>query len=232
MRSLDTNFSLFLKQLVEQKEIPSITSLARLLGFSRRTIYHYLEKCNYLLGQEGNAKLMSEAGRLSLSASQADIIKCWLDEEHVRESILTTSERRQVILALFLIESKKWQLSSLQSVLNVSRNTVLNDIQSLRAKLLDQELEIKSVKARGYFIPVGEVKRRELLYDFVHRTETENSKLVYDTLLDLATDENEAEEATSFRVRARRAVETAEKILSKKNFRTRYANFDENDAAL
>ncbi|WP_167628995.1 HTH domain-containing protein [Listeria valentina] len=215
MRMLDTRFYLFLKQLVEQKEFQSISSLARMLGFSRRTIYHYLEKGNYLLKQEGIEPLESVSGKLSLSAKQAAAIENWLKQASETKYLLKAEERRQLILALLLVENRKWQLSSLQVVLDVSRNTILKDIQILKSQLVKQGLEVKSTKARGYFISTLEIKRRELLYDFVYRIEMERNDPLYATLLELLLGDATRNEQ-EFLAKARCAVETAEEILSKK----------------
>ncbi|MEN2667771.1 BglG family transcription antiterminator [Listeria aquatica] len=215
MRILDTRFYLFLKQLAEQKEFQSISSLARMLGFSRRTIYHYLEKCNYLLKQEEIESLESVAGKLSLSAKQVTVIESWLKQVGETKYLLKVEERRQLILALLLIENRKWQLGSLQSELDVSRNTILKDIQFLKAQLQKQGLEVKSTKARGYFISTMEIKRRELLYDFVYRIEMERNDPLYETLLELLLGKSKGSER-AFSRKARKAVEMAEEILSKK----------------
>ncbi|EUJ46175.1 BglG family transcription antiterminator [Paenilisteria rocourtiae] len=165
MFHLDTNYSLFLKIFSERLEIASITAVANATGLSRRMIYYYIEKLDSMFRQVNLPPVQRKSGSgLLIISEQANQVKVWLNESRAHQYSLKTSERRQILELLILLETKKWFVNDLMSILDVSRNTILKDIASLK-----KTQEIRSNKVRGYFIDVAERERRTRIYQSMQR---------------------------------------------------------------
>ncbi|MBC2023731.1 BglG family transcription antiterminator [Listeria booriae] len=165
MLHLDTNYCLFLKILSERLEISSITAMANAAGLSRRMIYYYTEKLDTMLRHVKLPPVYRKTGGgLVINTEQADQIKDWLAESETHQYTLKTSERRQVLELLILLELRKWFLRDFMEIFDVSRNTIVKDIASLK-----ESREVLSNKARGYFLDMSERERRTQIYQVIHR---------------------------------------------------------------
>ncbi|MBA3926234.1 PRD domain-containing protein [Listeria rustica] len=165
MLHLDTNYCLFLHILSERLEISSITATANAAGLSRRMIYYYTEKLDSMFRQVNLPPVERKVGGgLLIKAQQAEQIKVWLEGRETRKYSLKTSERRQILELLILLETKKWFLRDFIEILDVSRNTIVKDIAALKTIR-----EIHSNKARGYFMDLEERARRTQIYQAVQK---------------------------------------------------------------
>ncbi|AQZ48184.1 hypothetical protein B5S25_17975 [Paenibacillus larvae subsp. pulvifaciens] len=116
---------------------------------------------------------------MSVTAKQAEQMLKWLNEYEQDQYILTTDERRQVILMLLLVETRQWFLFDLMELTMVSRNTVIKDIQFIKKKLAQSEhgYKLGSDKKRGYYVNMDEFSRRRKIYQFMQ--DFENMEQAY-----------------------------------------------------
>ncbi|MDR0270489.1 PTS sugar transporter subunit IIA [Paenibacillus sp.] len=148
---------------------------------SRRMIYYYMDRLDCLFKQANLPPLTRvKGGGMSVTLKQANQMMKWSNEYEQDEYILTTNERRQVILMLLLVESRKWFLSDLMELTMVSRNTVIKDIQFIKKKLAQSEhgYMLNSDKKRGYYVDMDELSRRRKIYQFMQ--DFENMEQAYD----------------------------------------------------
>lgn len=180
MIQIDNHFCLFMKVLAEKKSITNISAMAVGTDLSRRMIYYYMDRLDSLFKQVHLPLLTRiKGGGMSVTPKQAEQMLKWLNDYEQDQYILTTDERRQVILMLLLVESRQWFLFDLIELTMVSRNTVIKDIQFIKKKLAQSEhgYKLESDKKRGYYINMDELSRRRKIYQFMQ--DFENMEQAY-----------------------------------------------------
>ncbi|MCM3763643.1 BglG family transcription antiterminator [Neobacillus niacini] len=170
MIQLDRQFCLFLKVLNTSKTITNISKMAESVNLSRRMIYYYLEKVDDMFASEGLEPVnRSKSEGLSLTLEQMEKVDEWLENSVSGDYFLTTDERRQVILMLIMASGKSWYIQDFIDLMQVSRTTILTDIQYIKKKVSQYEkgLELKSNKKQGYYVDLDEFVRRRIIFKII-----------------------------------------------------------------
>ncbi|MDX5022666.1 HTH domain-containing protein, partial [Streptococcus suis] len=68
--------------------------------------------------------------------------------------VMKSSERLQLSLVSIVVAKDRITIDRLMQLNDVSRNTILNDLNELRSELAEKEynLQLQSTKCRGYFL--------------------------------------------------------------------------------
>jgi len=147
--------------LVDSKHYVSINQLMKQFNVSQRTIYYEIENINYWLKRQGLEKIrhkrlygfyLVEFPKKLLSISE-------FPYEYSIE------ERLSWIALHLLISEERLLLKNFQKWLDVSRNTILNDIKKLKTHFEEYNLRLIFDRKSGYVL-VGceEDKRRLKIY--------------------------------------------------------------------
>lgn len=160
-----------LSLLVQADIYISMESLTKELGITRSTVYRDIKSINdwlerlhlqpiqyarqkgFYLNFAEMASIKSKLGRLTL--------------DHQYQ--LSATERRAWIGVLLLTREKPVFLCDLLKKLNVSRSTILRDLEGLKAILFRNRLDLHLEKEDGYHIVGAEEDKRRSLVDFLAR---------------------------------------------------------------
>ncbi|RYG72184.1 BglG family transcription antiterminator [Lentibacillus lipolyticus] len=145
---------------------PGITStvLERKYSLTRRQLGYSIHKINNWLTSK-NLPSIERTRQGHFIIDQSVFTKLGADDDIVpmETSVLTGEQRVQFILMMLLSSEEELSLRHFTSQLDVSKNTVLNDLKDAQAFLDDYQLDIRYSRKFGYLLEGKEFQIRKLL---------------------------------------------------------------------
>ncbi|MCS4488005.1 BglG family transcription antiterminator [Streptococcus sciuri] len=165
---LDKKSSALLSYLISLDEPETVMAISKHLGQSRRKIYYHLDKINESLSDDVEKIVSFPRVGIVLSENQKKACQKLLKELDAYSYVMSSHERICLLLIYIAVADSRVTLEKLMQLTEVSRNTVLNDLNSLRERLsLDQyNVKIHVTKTRGYYLEAHPLAKMQ----FVHRT--------------------------------------------------------------
>ncbi|MBP2623674.1 BglG family transcription antiterminator [Streptococcus oricebi] len=151
---LNKNSCTLLRYLLELEEPETIMEISRNTGQSRRKIYYHLDKINDALPQ-GVDKIVSRPRvGLLLTAGQRLACQSLLNQIDSYSYVLSMEERMQLIILFVCVLKERVTIEKLIELTEVSRNTVLNDLNTLRNQLAVEQYQVSLIttKSQGYVL--------------------------------------------------------------------------------
>lgn len=139
---LDKKSYRLLSYLVELQEPETVMAISKKLNQSRRKIYYHLEKINEALPAEVEQIISYPRVGILLNARQKAVCQELLDELDDYSYVMSIEERLQLTLTYIAISKERVTIEKLMSLHDVSRNTILNDLNDIRRKLSNEEYDI------------------------------------------------------------------------------------------
>ncbi|RSU14668.1 hypothetical protein CBF27_01420 [Vagococcus acidifermentans] len=139
--------------------------LTKKLNVTKRQLDYSFEKINYWLEESGFQQLYREKGEVFLPDQ---VRKEIVDHHFVFPSyIFSSDERVSLIILLILTRKRKILLSDLSDKLEVTKNTILKDLKTVRAKLKSRNLRLSNDRSEGYSIEGKEWDKRNVLKNII-----------------------------------------------------------------
>ena len=188
---LDKKSYHLLSYLVELKEPETVMAISKKLNQSRRKIYYHLEKINEALPLDVEKIVSYPRVGILLSAEQKAVCQDLLDEIDNYSYVMSIEERMQLTLTYIAISKERVTIEKLMSLHDVSRNTILNDLNDIRSKLSNEEYDIhlRVTKARGYYLECHPLSKIQYLYRLLYSIYTDGNRgfiaIVKEKILDL-----------------------------------------------
>lgn len=157
----------------------SIKKICDELKISKRILLYNVDNMNYLLEKNYLQKIKVEKNHLVYFPEEKGQVKAMLDS--LEDSyVLDSSERQSVILLCCGLSTSTISLEYLCTLLDVSRNTVLSEINRLKNNLIKSEIELSTKSKGGYTLIGNEMNIRHLLMEHLHNPQTKPLKnLIY-----------------------------------------------------
>lgn len=172
----------------------SVREIAEHLNVTNRTVYRQLEEV-YETVEHYGLKVINEAGKgmkLSGSSTKVDALNNLFESED-QEYELTTEDRVNATLFYLLHEQEYVKAQYFAETLNVSVQSIRNDLQQIKKELDFYDLDLVVKKGDGFLITGSETKKRVLLsnifrdhisfVELVHWIDQERSSSIYFKLL-------------------------------------------------
>lgn len=144
--------------------------LASRLGVSTRSIRNYIQSIqDFLKEQNLSASLDISNGGISFTGDSSEsglLLEAAVDNEFYFYK-LSPDERGQLLFLLLLASNDYCNLFELSEKLNVSRTTLLKDIEQVKRYLSEYGIRFAPSMNKGYRIEVGELQRREIILRLV-----------------------------------------------------------------
>lgn len=153
--------------LLQQSSVLTMAELESSTGLTRRQLQYVIGKANDWLSYHGYRPIGYDR---KVGYHLPDVIR----EEDLPEKltkrtyVFSETDRERVFYLLLLLSKEPLSLYHFQSITGVSRNTVLKDLQRLKAKAHHKELEVKYSKRDGYFIKGDSNIKRYVIEHLVH----------------------------------------------------------------
>lgn len=188
---LDKKSYRLLSYLLELKEPETVMAISKKINQSRRKIYYHLEKINEALPADVEKIISYPRVGILLSAQQKAVCQELLDELDDYSYVMSIEERLQLTLTYIAISKERVTIEKLMSLHDVSRNTILNDLNDIRRKLSNEEYDIhlRVTKARGYYLECHPLSKIQYLYRLLYNIYTDGNRgfiaIVKEKILDL-----------------------------------------------
>lgn len=145
-------------------------TISKDLGQSRRKVYYHIDKINDALGNPEYHLVSLPRIGVYLTEEQRLACQQLLSEVDSYDYVMSGEERMQMMLFWIGIAKERITIEKLMELTEVSRNTVLNDLNTIRYQLsLEQyQVTLQVSKSQGYYLsahPLNKIQHlQSLLY--------------------------------------------------------------------
>ncbi|MGT2910160.1 BglG family transcription antiterminator [Streptococcus cameli] len=169
MLFLDKDLHALLNYLLELESPQTIMAISKKLYQSRRKIYYNLEKVNEAFSSEVDPIVSIPRVGLCLTDKQKQACRELLEELDASSYVLNMEERIQLLLIYILISPNRVTIERMMDLADVSRNTILNDLNEIRERLSQdyRYLPLAVTKRRGYFLNCHLLDKIQFLYSLL-----------------------------------------------------------------
>ena len=157
-----------IRKLSKTEQEISLTELAEEFQISQRTVRNDLNAINDLLTEQGLANLkLGRGGKVLRESDFAEILES-LDEKDFYDYKLSKEERKKIASVLLVTAKGYITLSEIADHMAVSRATVINDLDEIKAYIHTGNLEVHSYPNKGLSVEGNESDRRVFLLSLVN----------------------------------------------------------------
>lgn len=145
---------------------PSITGVALESEFNltRKQLSYTIKKINdYLESHHFETITRLKTGKLHVPKLVIENFRHQEDVVFNNRYLFSEEERGKLIIFFLLTRAERLSLLHLTSALNVSQNTIINDIKKVKSSVSQYGLKIHYNREQGYHIAGDEIKKRYLL---------------------------------------------------------------------
>lgn len=151
-----------LRSLLDAEQGISSAQLLQQLGIARRTLYYDVEKINDWLAYYSMGRASLNGQQLRADIFDRDALNRQL--KHNSSYFFSVSERRAMGILYISLSREVVTISSLMDYFEVSKNTALTDIKTIREELEEWGLSLHSALKVGYQILGEEAVIRKLIW--------------------------------------------------------------------
>ena len=136
---------------------------------TKRQISYRIEKLNQLLNDHGKLPILigSQKELLVDTESRNFLANYLFDLKDSTDYYLDRDERKMYLYCWMFIDQEYLSLQHFTSELNVSRSTILQDINELIHDLKDYHITVKNDRFRGYYLDGSEMDIRRYMMKII-----------------------------------------------------------------
>lgn len=152
--------------LLQLKEPETVMAIAKALEQSRRKIYYHLEKINDALPKEVPQIVAYPRVGIMLNEEQKMACRELLSEVDDYSYIMSRKERIWLIMSFIALSQERVTIEKIMALTDVSRNTILNDLNDVRQYLADEPFQISLMvtRSRGYYFDCHPMNKFRFYY--------------------------------------------------------------------
>lgn len=170
MLLLDKKSYDLLSYLISLEKPQTVMAISKELNQSRRKVYYHLEKINEALPASVNQIVSLPRIGILLDKDQKKACQ-FLLKDVTDYNYVMKSDERMILSAIFIaISTERVTIEKLMQINDVSRNTILNDLNELRESLVSFEysIQLHSTKSRGYYFDCYPLSYIQFLYKMLN----------------------------------------------------------------
>lgn len=156
-----------IRKLSDSDRKISIAALADEFAVSQRTVRNDLNAVNDILKEHHLDTLELERGGMILRKKNFSEVLVYVDEQDFYDYKLSKEERKKIASVLLVTSSGFITLSDIADHMAVSRATVINDLDEIKAYMKGGKLEVQSHPNKGLCVEGTERNRRLFLLRLV-----------------------------------------------------------------
>ncbi|WP_061866288.1 BglG family transcription antiterminator, partial [Streptococcus oralis] len=174
---LDKTSCELLLYLLNQETPKTIMTISKELGQSRRKVYYHIDKINDELEDPQLYIISLPRVGICLSTSQKLACRKLLSEVNPYDYVMSGQERMQLMLLFIGVAKERITIEKLMDLTEVSRNTVLNDLNTIRYQLsLEQyQVTLQVSKSQGYYLQAHSLNKIQYLQSLLYHIFLEGS---------------------------------------------------------
>lgn len=150
-----------------------LDGLQKRLGGNSKSIEYLLKKTNDLLESHGYQVIERRKRKVWIGLDIVDLNHLIQELQKEKVKVLDRSTR-VILLILLLFCTKKTSLSFFAEKLNVSKNTIVSDLATVKRLVDSEKLELKYTRKDGYFLFGEEIKIRIMVIRQLHQLLEQN----------------------------------------------------------
>ena len=169
---LDRNSYDLLSYVIKLDKPETVMAISRVLGQSRRKVYYHLDKINEALPAKVPKIISYPRVGILLSDCQKEACRDLLADLDDYSYVMSVAERMLLSVLYIAISDKRVTIEKLMKLNDVSRNTILNDLNDIRQSLDEEPLNItlQVTKSRGYYLECHPLTKIQFLNKLLHDT--------------------------------------------------------------
>ncbi len=212
--------------LVNSSFTLNIADIQKILGVSKRSVYYSIQNINEFLSQNKLPELQNIRNKgLYVDPKIKEYFQKEITSNLSSVYIFTPQERVAMQVLIIACNEGLVNVSFLEEVFLVSRNTIINDLKEVRKELSVYDLSLEFDQKIGYFIDGLEIQKRSVLIHIISKYDYLVKMNVYplyklDTYQDVIEIMNELEKSLQIKY-AKHSLETLAlftSILSEHHF--------------
>ena len=163
--------------LLNQEAPKTIMAISKDLDQSRRKIYYHIDKINDEIKDPQLYIVSLPRVGICLSEIQKYACRKLLSEVDSYDYIMSGQERMQLMLLFIGVSKERITIEKLMDLTEVSRNTVLNDLNTIRYQLsLEQyQVTLQVSKSQGYHLQAHPLNKIQYLQSLLYHIFLEGS---------------------------------------------------------
>lgn len=161
--SLNNRQTQVLRTLSRSCDVLPIQQVADTYSVSVRTIYYDINSINRLLDAFGSGHVVVANRMIDGTAVNWNLINTAAPS--FGQYSFTADERRAMSLLRIALSCDRVSIATLMETFEVSRNTVIADIRSIKEKVKEYRIELSSLQGSGYRLHGEERSVREVLWN-------------------------------------------------------------------
>lgn len=162
MISLEPKQQAFINLMLQANAPISIAQLQKQLNSSRRTIYYIVNKLNELFQDQHIEPIKNIRGKgYFFNDDQKRALHNLLAQE--QETFLRPKERISYMICWMMYPKAPIHVEGIMQVLDISRNSVFNDLKRLKEELQHYDLQLYFDLKQGYYIEGKTLHKRAVL---------------------------------------------------------------------
>lgn len=167
--SLSERDNRILDELIREPGIKSMT-LEQKYSLTRRQLGYSINKINeWLISKNLPSIERTRQGQFVIDQSVFTKLDVYDESTPMESGVLTGQQRMQIIIMMLLNGTEELSLNHFTIELNVSKNTVLNDLKDTQTFLNDYDLTIRYSRKSGYLLEGKEFQIRKLLIKITYQ---------------------------------------------------------------
>ncbi|MFC3931323.1 BglG family transcription antiterminator [Streptococcus dentapri] len=174
---LDRNSYDLLSYLIKLEEHKTVMSISKALGQSRRKVYYHLDKINGALPSDIPKIISYPRIGILLSPQQKTACQSLLADLDDNSYVMSMQERLLLSIAYIAVAKDRVTIEKLMQINDVSRNTILNDLNELRQRLSFEQysIQLQTTKSRGYYLECHPLSKMQYLNKLLHTIYTDSN---------------------------------------------------------
>ncbi len=155
-----------LSYLIKLDKPQTVMAISKALGQSRRKVYYHLEKINEALPEVVSQIISLPRIGILLDQKQKEACRYLLKDVTDYNYVMKSDERMKLSAIFIAISTQRVTIEKLMQINDVSRNTILNDLNELRETLAAYEysIQLHSTKSMGYYFECYPLSYIQFLY--------------------------------------------------------------------
>ncbi|MGT2948613.1 BglG family transcription antiterminator [Streptococcus devriesei] len=185
---LDRNSYDLLAYLIELEEPETVMTISKVLGQSRRKVYYHLDKINEALPPQIPKIISHPRVGILLSLKQKEACRTLLAGLDDYSYVMSVHERMLLSITYIAVSKDRVTIEKLMQLNDVSRNTILNDLNEIREKLSFEQysIQLQVTRSQGYHLkchPLSKIQYlNKLLYTIYMDSNPNYTAMVRDKL--------------------------------------------------
>lgn len=171
--TLDSRSISMLNYIVQSEQALSVSEIAKHFNLSVRTVYYDIDKVNNWFDINHIEKIeINRINGIKLSDIQLEFVKeVILDSETQSDYIFTPQERQNITICSIIGSKEPLFIEQISNICKVSRNSIFNDLKSVRERLNRYDLVLSYENQLGYEIKGDVIKKMAVFLYYFNKIE-------------------------------------------------------------